>query len=94
MSAWLKHVKATMKKMPGTPLKDVLKKAKMTYKKGVSVVKYAVTGKRSNKRRRTKSSKKRNTRSHKKSNKRRRTKSSKKRRTKSKRKQSSRRRRR
>ena len=49
MSAWLEHVKATMKKLPGKPLKEVLKEAKRTYKKGVSVVKYAVTGKKSRK---------------------------------------------
>lgn len=48
MSNWLAHVKATMKKLPkGTLLKDVLKEAKKTYKKGESVVKYAVTGKKS-----------------------------------------------
>ena len=33
MSEWLKHVKATMKKNAGKPLKEVLKIAKSTYKK-------------------------------------------------------------
>lgn len=64
MSAWLEHVKATMKKFPGKPLKEVLKEAKRTYKKGVSVVKYAVTGKKSHKK-----SSKHHKKSHKKSRK-------------------------
>lgn len=38
MSDWLEHVKKTMKKFPGLKLKDVLKKAKTTYKKGVNKV--------------------------------------------------------
>ena len=58
MSAWLEHVKATMKLFPGKPLKEVLKEAKHTYKKGVSVVKYAVTGKKSHKKSKSKSNKK------------------------------------
>ena len=33
MSAWLKHVKKTMKMHPGKKLKDVLKLAAKTYKK-------------------------------------------------------------
>ena len=58
MSAWLDHVKATMKLNKGKPLKVVLKLAKKTYKKGKhavkrtkSVVKYAVTGKKTRKHR-------------------------------------------
>lgn len=47
MSNWLAHVKKTMSLNPGKPLKEVLKMAKATYKKGVSVGKYAVTGKKS-----------------------------------------------
>ena len=35
-NAWLVHVKATMKKNPGMKFKDVLKKAKQTYKKSGS----------------------------------------------------------
>lgn len=46
MSAWLEHVKATMKLHPGKHLKDVLKVAKSTYKKTSDVVKYAVKGKK------------------------------------------------
>ena len=49
MSAWLDHVKATLKANPGTALKDVLKLASKTYKKTKGVVKYAVTGKKSRK---------------------------------------------
>lgn len=56
MSAWLEHVKATMKAHKGKPLKEVLKLAKATYKKGeevvaktASVAKYAVTGKKTRK---------------------------------------------
>lgn len=49
MSAWLDHVKNTMKLHPGKALKDVLKIAKGTYKKGESVVEYAVTGKKARK---------------------------------------------
>jgi len=45
MSAWLKHVKKTMKMHPGKKLKDVLKLAAKTYKKTESTVEYAVTGK-------------------------------------------------
>ncbi len=45
MSAWLDHVKKTMKLNPGKKLKDVLKLAAKTYKKAKSTVKYAVTGK-------------------------------------------------
>ena len=67
MSAWLEHVKSTMKSMPGKPLKEVLKEAKRTYKKGVSVIKYAVTGKKS--RRSHKSHKKSAKKAHKKSHK-------------------------
>ena len=33
MSAWLDHVKATLKANPGKALKDVLKLASKTYKK-------------------------------------------------------------
>ena len=58
MSAWLDHVKATMQMNKGKPLKEVLKLAKKTYKKGAhavkktgSVVKYAVTDKKSRKHR-------------------------------------------
>ncbi len=49
MSNWLDHVKKTMSMNPGTPLKDVLKMAKKTYKKTASVAKYAVTGKHAKK---------------------------------------------
>lgn len=34
MSAWLKHVKSTMKENPDKTLKEVLQSAKKTYKKG------------------------------------------------------------
>ena len=84
MSAWLEHVKATMKKFPGKPLKEVLKHAKSTYKKGEAVVKYAVTGKKSAKKTHKKSSKKNHKKSakknHKKSRKSRRNRSSRRRR--------------
>ena len=43
MSEWMNHVKATMRANPGTPLRDVLKIAKGTYKKGVGTVKKAAT---------------------------------------------------
>ncbi len=46
MSAWLEHVKKTMKLHPGKPLKDVLKAAKATYKKAEDVAEYAITGKK------------------------------------------------
>ena len=36
-SAWLKHVKKTMKANKGKPLSAVLKMAKKTYKKGGAV---------------------------------------------------------
>ena len=55
MSAWLEHVKKTMKLNPGKQLKDVLKLAAKTYKKTKSTVKYAVTGKRKRTRRGKKS---------------------------------------
>lgn len=63
MTAWLKHVKATMKANVGMPFKEVLKLAGKTYKKGESVVKYAVTGKKTRKhrRRRGKSGKRKRT---------------------------------
>ena len=51
-SPWLAHVKKTMAENPGKRLKDVLKLASKTYKKTKSVVKYAVTGKRTRKHRR------------------------------------------
>jgi len=89
MSAWLQHVKATMKKFPGKPLREVLKEAKRTYKKGESVVKYAVTGKKSAKKHHKKSAKKSAKKHHKKSAK----KSAKKHHKKSRRNRSSRRRR-
>jgi len=39
MSAWMKHVKAVRDRMPkGTLLKDILKEAAKTYKKGKQVV--------------------------------------------------------
>ena len=79
--SWLEHVKETMKKFPGKPLREVLQEAKKTYKKGESVVKYAVTGKRTRKH-------------HKKSSKKHHKKSSKKHHKKSSKKHSSRRRRR
>ena len=43
MSEWMNHVKATMRANPGTPLRDVLKIAKGTYKKGTATVKKTVT---------------------------------------------------
>jgi len=46
MSNWLDHVKKTMSVNPGKPLKDILKMAKKTYKKGASVASYAVSGKK------------------------------------------------
>ena len=49
MSAWLDHVKATMKEYPDKAFKEVLKLAAKTYKKTKSTVKYAVTGKKSRK---------------------------------------------
>ena len=61
MSAWLDHVKRTMKLNPSKSFKEVLKMAKKTYKKGASTVKYAITGKkatRKNKSKRGKTSKK------------------------------------
>jgi hypothetical protein len=42
MSNWLAHVKSTMKANPGKALKDVLKMAKSTYKKGTAAVSKAV----------------------------------------------------
>tara|TARA_B100001063_G_C16447579_1_gene396692 strand:- start:321 stop:623 length:303 start_codon:yes stop_codon:yes gene_type:complete len=81
MSAWLEHVKATMKLNKGKPLKVVLKLAKKTYKKGEnivkktgSVVKYAVTGKKTRKHKKTanktrKHNKKTNKKTNKKANK-------------------------
>lgn len=49
MSAWLDHVKKTMKLNPTKSFKEVLKMAKKTYKKGASTVKYAITGKKTKK---------------------------------------------
>ena len=57
MSAWLNHVKKTMKLHPSKSFKEVLKLAKKTYKKGASTVKYAVTGKKTRKAKHTKSTK-------------------------------------
>ena len=57
MSAWLNHVKKTMKLHPSKSFKEVLKLAKKTYKKGASTVKYAVTGKKTRKAKHTKSKK-------------------------------------
>ncbi len=42
MSNWLSHVKSTMKANPGKALKDILKMAKSTYKKGTAAVRKAV----------------------------------------------------
>ena len=42
MTNWLSHVKTTMKANPGKALKDVLKLAKSTYKKGTKAVGKAV----------------------------------------------------
>jgi hypothetical protein len=42
MSNWLAHVKSTMKANPGKALKDILKMAKSTYKKGSAAVGKAV----------------------------------------------------
>lgn len=42
MSNWLAHVKSTMKANPGKALKDVLKLAKSSYKKGTAAVGKAV----------------------------------------------------
>lgn len=67
MSNWLAHVKKTMSLNPGKPLKEVLKMAKATYKKGVSVGKYAVTGKKTRThRRKSKTGKKSAKKAHKK----------------------------
>lgn len=49
MSAWLDHVKKTMKLNPSKSFKEVLKLAKKTYKKGASTVEYAITGKKATK---------------------------------------------
>jgi hypothetical protein len=64
-SAWLDHVKETMKKNKGLPFKEVLKLAKTTYKEGekmtskvVKTAKYAVTGKKTRKHRKGKTAKK------------------------------------
>ena len=46
VNTWLSHVKKTMKAHPGKPFKVILKLAKGTYKRGKSVAKYAVTGKK------------------------------------------------
>lgn len=72
MSAWLDHVKKTMKLNPTKSFKEVLKMAKKTYKKGASTVKYAITGKK------TKKVKKGKAKSVKKTSKKRKTKTSKK----------------
>lgn len=42
MTNWLSHVKSTMKANPGKALKDVLKIAKTSYKKGTAAVGKAV----------------------------------------------------
>lgn len=46
MSAWLEHVKKTMKANPDKSLKDVLKMAKKTYKKVASSASKLVSGTR------------------------------------------------
>ena len=46
MSAWMDHVKATRKANPKTQLKEVLKMASKTYKKGLVTAK---KGKKGNK---------------------------------------------
>lgn len=48
-NAWLVHVKATMKKNPGMKFKEVLKKAKQTYKKSTPASKKTRKNKKSKK---------------------------------------------
>ena len=62
-SAWLDHVKKTIRLHPGKPLKEVLKVAKKTYKKTAAVV----TGKKVHKKTAKKSHKKSAKKHHKKS---------------------------
>lgn len=80
-SAWLDHVKSEMKKHPGLKLKDVLKLAAKSYKKGsvsASGSKHK-TRKHKKRRRKHKSHKKHHKKSHKKRKSRKKRKSKKKR---------------
>ena len=58
MSVWLDHVKKTMKENPGLEFKEVLKKAKKTYKKTSGKSKTIKVPKKSKKSRKSKKSKK------------------------------------
>lgn len=51
---WLDHVKATMSSSPGMDLKDVLRMAKKTYKKGATKKAKPSRGKKSKKNRKGK----------------------------------------
>ena len=51
--SWLEHVKNTMKEYPEKSFKEVLMLAKKTWKKVSSTAKYAVTGKKSRKARKS-----------------------------------------
>ena len=64
---WLEHVKNTMKEYPEKSFKEILMLAKKTWKKVSSTAKYAVTGKKSRKAR--KSHKKSGKKAHKKAGK-------------------------
>ena len=57
-SAWLDHVKATLRQNAGKPLKEVLQIAKKTYKKAESVVEGKKVHKKSHKKRTRKHAKK------------------------------------
>ncbi len=57
-SAWLDHVKATLRANAGKPLKEVLQIAKKTYKKAESVVEGKKVHKKSQKKHAKKSQKK------------------------------------
>ena len=65
-SAWLDHVKATLRANAGKPLKEVLQIAKKTYKKAESVVEGKKVHKKSQKKHAKKSQKKHAKKSHKK----------------------------
>jgi hypothetical protein len=70
-SAWLDHVKATLRQNAGKPLKEVLQIAKKTYKKAESVVEGKKVHKKRTRKHAKKSHKKRGRKHAKKSHKKR-----------------------
>jgi len=70
-SPWMQHVAKTMAEMPGVALRDVLKAASKTYKKGKDVVADALVLKQKSGRKRRHSKKRRHTKKRRRTKKRR-----------------------